>query len=76
ATDGQVRSGLDTSERQLGLLDLVIAGATSNRAGVLVGALLGLDYAFGVVPTDWLLRRVMPPELLAPETAANALLEA
>ncbi|NIR42718.1 MAG: PH domain-containing protein [Gemmatimonadetes bacterium] len=75
-SEAEARSRLDTSERQVGLLDLVIAGATSNRAGVLVGALLGLDYVFGVVPTDWLLRRVMPPELLAPETAANALVEA
>ena len=64
---------LDTSTRRMTLLDLAIAGATSNRAGVLVGALFGLDYVFGILPTDWLLRRVLPAELLAPEAAANAL---
>ncbi|HSG80649.1 MAG TPA: PH domain-containing protein, partial [Gemmatimonadota bacterium] len=67
---------LDRSTRSVGLLDLAIAGATANRAGLLVGALLGIDYAFDIVPTDWLVNRVLPPELQAPEAAANALAEA
>jgi putative membrane protein len=57
-------------------LDLVIAGATSNRAGLLMAALLGGDYFLEIVPTDWLLRRFLPPELLTPETAANTLVQA
>ncbi|UCF18714.1 MAG: PH domain-containing protein [Gemmatimonadota bacterium] len=56
-------------------LQLVIAGATSNRAGLLVGALLGGDFLFDFVPTDWLLRRVLPPELFDPETAMNGMLQ-
>ncbi len=56
-------------------LELVIAGATSNRAGLLVGALLGGDFLFDLVPTDWLLRRFLPPELFAPETAVNGMLQ-
>lgn len=57
------------------LLDLVIAGATSNRAGLLVAALLGGDYFLGFMPTDWLLGRFIPPELMAPEAAVNSLLQ-
>ncbi len=53
-----------TSVRRLSLLDLAIAGATSNRVGVLVGALFGGDFIFGFMPTDRLLRRVLPPELI------------
>ncbi len=75
AVEGEPAAALDTSQRRVGLLDLAIAGATSNRAGVLFGFLFGLDYAFDIVPTDWLLRRVLPEELLAPEAAANALAE-
>ncbi len=57
------------------LLDLVIAGATSNRAGLLVAALLGGDYFLGFMPTDWLLGRFIPPELMAPEAAVNSLIQ-
>lgn len=59
--------------RRVSLLDLAIAGATSNRAGVLVGVLLGGNYFFDFMPTDWLLRRFLPPELLAPEAAVESL---
>jgi putative membrane protein len=62
--------------RRVGLIDLVIAGATSNRAGLLVAALLGGDYFLDVLPTDWLLARVLPPEMLQPEAAANSLVQA
>lgn len=60
---------------RVGLIDLVIAGATSNRAGVLVGALLGGDYMFDFMPTDWLLRRFLPPELIEPGAAVDSLVE-
>lgn len=56
--------------------DLVIAGATSNRAGVLFGAIFGGDFLFGFVPTDWLLRRWIPPDLLGPETGLELLIRA
>jgi putative membrane protein len=72
----EARSSLDTSTRRVGPLDLAIAGATSNNAGVLFGFLFGLDYAFDIVPTDWLLSRVLPAEFLDTEAAANALAEA
>jgi putative membrane protein len=42
----------------------------------LFGFLFGLDYAFDIVPTDWLLSRVLPAEFLDTEAAANALAEA
>jgi putative membrane protein len=61
--------------RRVSLTDLVIAGATSNRAGLLVAALLGGDYFLDVVPTDWLLTRVLPPEMLQPDTAASSLVQ-
>ena len=57
------------------VLDLVIAGATSNRAGLLVAALLGGDYFLDFMPTDWLLGRFIPPEFMAPETAVNSLIQ-
>ncbi|MEE9133468.1 MAG: PH domain-containing protein [Gemmatimonadota bacterium] len=57
------------------VLDLVIAGATSNRAGLLVAALLGGDYFLDFMPTDWLLGRFIPPELMAPEAAVNSLVQ-
>lgn len=57
------------------ILDLVIAGATSNRAGLLVAALLGGDYFLDFMPTDWLLGRFIPPELMAPEAAVNSLVQ-
>ena len=53
-----------TSVRRLSLLDLAIAGATSNRVGVLVGALFGGNFIFDFMPTDRLLRRVLPPKLV------------
>jgi putative membrane protein len=61
--------------RRLTPFDLGIAGATSNRAGVLIGALLGGDVLFDFMPTDWLLQRVLPPQYLEADAAANALLE-
>jgi len=60
-------------EHRVGVLDLVIAGATANRAGLLVGALLGGDIFLDIAPTDWILRRVLPPELLEPGAAAESL---
>lgn len=60
---------------RVGLIDLIIAGATSNRAGVLVGALLGGDYMFDFMPTDWLLRRFLRPELVEPGAAVDSLVE-
>lgn len=60
---------------RVGLVDLIIAGATSNRAGVLVGALLGGDYLFDFMPTDWLLRRFLPAEVVEPGAAVDSLVE-
>ncbi len=54
-------------------LDLAIAGATSNRAGVLVGALLGGDYLFDFMPTDRILARFLPPEYLESGAAVESL---
>ncbi len=65
----------DTFVRSVSVTELAIAGATSNRAGLLVGALLGGDYFFDFMPTDWLFRRFLPPELVAPETAVEGLVE-
>jgi putative membrane protein len=61
--------------RRVPLLDLVIAGATSNRAGLLVAVLLGGDYFLDFMPTDWLLERLIPPEFMVPETAATSLIQ-
>ena len=57
------------------LLDLVVAGATSNRAGLLVAGLLGGDYLLDFMPTDWLVQRFVPPELVEAEAAVNSLLQ-
>ena len=60
----------------MGPLDLIIAGATSNRAGVLLGALLGGDLFLDILPTDWILARALPPELMQPDAAAQSLYQA
>ncbi len=60
---------------RVSVLDLVIAGATSNSAGLLVAALLGGDYFLDFMPTDWLLKRLIPPEFMAPDTAAESLIQ-
>ncbi len=65
----------DRIVRRSSLLDLVVAGATSNRAGVLFAALLGGDYIFEFMPTDWLLRRFLAPELVQPDAAVRVLIE-
>ncbi|KPK65360.1 MAG: hypothetical protein AMS21_04890 [Gemmatimonas sp. SG8_38_2] len=65
----------ETVLRRVSLGELVIAGATSNRAGLLFAALLGGDYFLDFMPTDWLLSRFIPPELMAPETAVNGLVQ-
>jgi len=65
----------ETVLRRVSLGELVIAGATSNRAGLLVAALLGGDYFLDFMPTDWLLSRFIPPELMAPETAVKGLVQ-
>ncbi len=65
----------ETVVRRVAPLDLVIAGATANRAGLLVAALFGGDYAFEFMPTDWLLGRFLPPELVQPGAAVTALVE-
>ncbi|MGD8867315.1 MAG: PH domain-containing protein [Gemmatimonadales bacterium] len=64
-----------TVVQRVGLKDLVIAGATSNRAGLLVAALLGGDYFLDILPTEWLLRQIVPPELMEPEAAVNSLVQ-
>ncbi|UCC73450.1 MAG: PH domain-containing protein [Gemmatimonadota bacterium] len=56
-------------------LQLAIAGATSNRAGVLVGALLGGDYLFNFMPTDRILGRFLPPEYVESGAAVQSLVE-
>jgi hypothetical protein len=61
--------------RRVSVLELVIAGATSNRAGLLVAVLLGGDYFLDFMPTDWLLERFIPPEFMVPETAATSLIQ-
>jgi putative membrane protein len=63
----------ETAVHRASLLDLVIAGATSNRAGVLVAALFGGDYFLDFMPTDWLLRRFLPPQLIEPRAAVETL---
>ena len=61
--------------RRISLLDLIIAGATSNRAGLLFGVLLGGDVIFDFVPTDWLLGRILPPAYQETDAAVRALVE-
>jgi putative membrane protein len=73
--DGSVPATPDISYRRSGIGELVIAGATSNRAGVLVGVLFGGDFLFDFMPTDWILGRVLPPELLEPGSSATSLIE-
>lgn len=64
-----------TVVQRVGLKDLVIAGATANRAGLLVAALLGGDYFLDILPTEWLLRQIVPPELMEPEAAVSSLVQ-
>lgn len=64
-----------TVVQRVGLKDLVIAGATSNRAGLLVAALLGGDYFLDILPTEWLLRRIVPAEFMEPEAAVTSLVQ-
>lgn len=66
----------ETLMRRVTPLELAVAGATANRAGLLVGLLLGGDYLFDFVPTDWFLQRLLPPELVEPGTAVNSLVQA
>ncbi len=63
-------------EKRIGLVDLAIAGATSNRAGLLVGVLFGGDFVFDFMPTEWLLGRVIPERYLETEVAVQTLIEA
>ena len=76
ATETFVPGPAEVFERRLSLLDLAIAGMTSNRAGVLVGVLLGSDYAFQFMPTDWVLARFLPTELRQPQAAVESLYQA
>lgn len=66
----------DFEERRAGVRDLIIAGATANRAGLLLGALLGGDLFLDIVPTEWLLGFVLPAELMQPDAAADSLYQA
>lgn len=75
AADARAAAPPDRIVRRSSLLDLVVAGATSNRAGVLFAALLGGDYVFEFMPTDWLLRRFLAPELVQPDAAVRVLIE-
>lgn len=56
-------------------LKLAIAGATSNRAGFLVGVLFGGDYLFNFMPTDRILGRFLPPEYLESGQAVESLVQ-
>ncbi len=56
-------------------LQLAIAGATSNRAGFLVGLLFGGDYLFDFMPTDRILARFLPPEYLESGQAVESLVQ-
>ncbi len=56
-------------------LQLMIAGATSNRAGFLVGLLFGGDYLFDFMPTDRILGRFLPPEYLESGQAVESLVQ-
>jgi putative membrane protein len=56
-------------------LKLMVAGATSNRAGFLVGLLLGGDYLFDFMPTDRILARFLPPEYLESGQAVESLVQ-
>lgn len=62
-------------ERHIGVTELAIAGATSNRAGVIVGLLFGGNAIFDIIPTDWLLRRLVPAQYLQTDAAVKALVE-
>ncbi len=64
-----------TVVQRVAVKELIIAGATSNRAGLLVAALLGGDYFLDILPTDWLLRKILPAELMQPEAAVTSLVE-
>ncbi len=64
-----------TVVQRVTVTDLIIAGATSNRAGLLVAALLGGDYFLDFLPTDWLLQQILPSELMQPEAAVTSLVE-
>ncbi|MGD8697712.1 MAG: PH domain-containing protein [Gemmatimonadales bacterium] len=65
----------ETVVQKVTVRDLIIAGATSNRAGLLVAALLGGDYFLDILPTDWLLRKILPAEFMQPEAAVTSLVE-
>jgi putative membrane protein len=69
------RAEHDTFMNSVTPIELVIAGATANRAGLLVGLLLGGDYLFDFMPTDWLLQRLLPPELVEPGAAVDSLVQ-
>lgn len=56
-------------------LKLMIAGATSNRAGFLVGLIFGGDYLFDFMPTDKILSRFLPPEYLESGQAVESLVQ-
>jgi putative membrane protein len=56
-------------------LQLAIAGATSNRAGFLVGVLFGGDYLFDFMPTDRILGPFLPPEYLESGQAVESLVQ-
>jgi putative membrane protein len=57
------------------ILQLAVAGATSHRAGVLIGALLGGDYLFQFMPTERILGRFLPPEYVESGDAVRSLVE-
>jgi putative membrane protein len=65
-----------TAVHHVAPLQLMIAGATSNRAGLLVGLLLGGDYLFDFMPTDRILARFLPPEYLGSGQAVGSLVQA
>jgi putative membrane protein len=56
-------------------LQLMIAGATSNRAGFLVGLIFGGDYLFDFMPTDRILAPFLPPEYLESGQAVESLVQ-
>ncbi|MGD2215313.1 MAG: PH domain-containing protein [Gemmatimonadales bacterium] len=75
APPDQVAAIPESAVHHVAPLQLIIAGATSNRAGFLVGLLLGGDYLFDFMPTDRILARFLPPEYLESGQAVESLVQ-
>jgi len=75
AEPGRATPAAGSTVHHVSPLQLVIAGATSNRAGFLVGLLFGGDYLFDFMPTDRILARFIPPQYLESGQAVEGLVQ-